>query len=101
MIVDDLDFLGSRFIPSEYDAPLIVDANRMLAGEIASQSFQAVPRRHGELAQADGVVDLYHFTPADLGYVLWNSLRDPPLFKNQLGEPAAETPDHCPSRITR
>src|SRR5215467_1418197 len=101
MIVDDLDFLRSRFIPSEYDAPLIVDPNRMLAGEIASQSFQPVPRRHGQIAQADGVVELYQFTPGDLGYVRWKSLRDPPLFENQLGEPAAEAPDHCPSCITR
>ena len=45
MIVQDLDFLRPLIAPPEYDPPLIVYSDRMLAGEIPSQGFQAVTRR--------------------------------------------------------
>ena len=41
MIVHDLDLLRSLIAPPEDDPPLVVDPDRMLAGEVAAQRFQS------------------------------------------------------------
>jgi hypothetical protein len=40
-----LDLLRPLIAPPEYDPPLIVYSDRMLASEVSSQSFQSVARR--------------------------------------------------------
>jgi hypothetical protein len=39
VIVDDFDILRSGFSPPEYDPPLIVDSDRVLAGQVAFESL--------------------------------------------------------------
>lgn len=92
---DDLDLLGSAFAPPEYDPPLIVDSDRMLAGEIASQSFQAVSWRSDKIAERGGVVELHQFAASDLGNVRREPLWNASLLEDQLSERATEASDHC------
>jgi hypothetical protein len=94
MIINDLDLLGAFIRPPEYDPPLIVYSYRVLAGEIASQGFQAVSRRGSEIAEHGGVVELYQFATSDPGNVGRKPLRNTSLLENQLGERPTEAPDH-------
>ncbi len=61
--------LGSAFAPPEYDPPLVIDSDRMLAGEITSQGFKAVSWRRGEIAEHRGVIELHKFAAGDFGDV--------------------------------
>jgi hypothetical protein len=94
MIINHFDVLGSLIGPPEDDPPLVVYSDRMLAGEIASQYFQTVPRRRCKIAEHGGVVQLHQFSASDLGDVgrkpLWNT----PLLENQRRESTAEASDH-------
>ena len=46
MIVHNLYIESITFLPSKTDAVLLVDANAVLPGTIAMQSFQMVTRRY-------------------------------------------------------
>jgi hypothetical protein len=56
VIVGDLYVLGTVAIgsPFETDAPLVVDANAVLAFPIALESLQRVARQRSEVEQAHG-----------------------------------------------
>jgi len=43
--VDDFHVFGTRVSPSEYDPPLIVDADRMLTREVTLKHFKPVAGR--------------------------------------------------------
>jgi hypothetical protein len=49
--VDDFDMMGSSFPPDETDAPLLIDADRMLACAIRFQSFQPIAGRRSQITQ--------------------------------------------------
>jgi len=51
VIVDDLDVERVAVIPAEADPPLIIDSDAMLTLPISREFFQAIPRRHFEVAQ--------------------------------------------------
>lgn len=51
MIIHDFDFAGMTFAPNKTNAPLVVDANAVLAFAIASKSFQAVARQRVQRSQ--------------------------------------------------
>jgi hypothetical protein len=96
MIIYDLDLLGPLFAPPEYDPPLIIDSDRIPAGKIASQRFQAISRRRGEIAEYGRVVELHQLAASYSGNVRRKSLWDASLLEDQLGERATETSDHRP-----
>jgi len=77
MIVCDLDLLRPAFAPPEYDPPLIVDSDRMLAGQIASQGFQSISGWRRKIAEGGGGIELHQFAAGDFGDVarksLWNA----------------------------
>jgi len=45
MVVDDLDIFGIAVAPHEADAPLSVDANRVLADAISFQRLELIAGR--------------------------------------------------------
>jgi len=51
MIIHDLDILGAAGTPHEADAPLVVDADRMLTKPISLQRFEPVARRRTQVVQ--------------------------------------------------
>lgn len=53
-VVDDLDDLGAGVSPYEADPPLLVDADAVLAGSIASQCFEPVVGRDPQVIEGLG-----------------------------------------------
>jgi hypothetical protein len=49
VIVGDLHLGRTRRVPSEAHAPLIVDADAVLAESVAPKSLQVVPRRYPQV----------------------------------------------------
>ena len=72
MIIDDLDFFRPLIAPPEYDPPLIVYSDRVLAGEVSPQSFQAVARRRHKITKHCGVVQLHQLSAGDLATSVGN-----------------------------
>lgn len=58
MVVHDGHLGGAVLRPSEDDPPLLVDADRMEAGQLAFQGLQAVAGRHGQIGELPGPVHL-------------------------------------------
>src|SRR5271168_4430607 len=61
VIVDEFDIPGAAAGPGEADAPLVVDADAVLAGAGAGELFQSVARRHAQVVDALGGVDENEF----------------------------------------
>jgi hypothetical protein len=58
MIVNDLNFMHVSLLPSEANAPLIVDSDRILAPATSLQGFQAEAGRF-EVVQRPNLVEKY------------------------------------------
>src|SRR4051794_17802072 len=56
VVVDDLDMIRTSWCPFEANAPLLVDANAVLAGAVAFQGFEPVVRWH-QIGQHLGIVE--------------------------------------------
>jgi hypothetical protein len=65
VIVDDLNIEAMTSTPYETNAPLIVDANRVLSLTIAAQSFQLVSRRRSQHTQLCRSVQLKQLSQSD------------------------------------
>jgi hypothetical protein len=52
-----LDIGGASFAPVETDAPLVVDADRILTPPLALQRLQAISRRRAQIAQCVRLID--------------------------------------------
>ncbi len=49
VVVDEPDLGGATIGPAEDDSPLVVDANRMVTPQIATERFKAVTRWHAKV----------------------------------------------------
>ena len=58
VVIDDLDIFGTATFPPEQKTPLIVDADSVIAREIASLGFQSVPRRNSQIRKFSSVVQV-------------------------------------------
>jgi hypothetical protein len=58
MVIHDLDMFCTLFLPTEADAPLIVDTNAVLAGTVAFESFKAISGRNPQIVQPAGNFEL-------------------------------------------
>jgi hypothetical protein len=70
VIVHDLNVVGVAVPPAEANAPLIVDANAMVASAIAFELFEPIVRWHAEILELLGGVDeaqLAEHDPVKLG----------------------------------
>src|SRR2546430_5958004 len=52
MVVNDLDLMGITLLPSEADAPLIVDPNTVLPSALPSKLLEPVPRRDTQIIES-------------------------------------------------
>jgi len=57
MVVDDLDLGRTLIGPHEADAPLIIDAHRMLSGPVALELLEMIARRKPEILTAASSAD--------------------------------------------
>jgi hypothetical protein len=67
MVIDDFDVLGAAVRPSEADAPLVVDANAVLALPVSPQGLQPVPRRNPQIAEATRDLELAKLATRHVG----------------------------------
>src|SRR5262245_19003431 len=57
VVIDDFDIGRTLLGPHETDAPLIVDADRMLAGAVSRERLEPVRRRCTQVVEVAGVVE--------------------------------------------
>ena len=62
MIINNLNLVGVRSLPSEADPPLIIDPDAVLPRSSAFQRFQSVARWHGHVPNGCGGMQLEQFT---------------------------------------
>jgi hypothetical protein len=58
VVIDDLDFMGAVCFPAEADAPLVIDADGVLAFPVALERFEAIAGRDGEVIKRGDSVNL-------------------------------------------
>jgi hypothetical protein len=75
VIVDDLDVERVAVIPVEADPPLIIDPDAMLTLPISREFFQAIPRRHFEVAQRISRVQQEELLQGRSVNILWELSR--------------------------
>jgi hypothetical protein len=95
VVIDYLDLFGVGTGPTEADAPLVVDPDRVLATAISFQRFQSVAGRQLEEGQFDGGIDqlqLDQRTLPDVTRKMAGAPGKPQLF----GIAVSETLDHAP-----
>ena len=93
MIVGDFHVLGVGARPAEAEAPLVVEADGVLAAAIAPQGLQPVARGHARKGQLDrGVEQLQFDQPArpERRWQAAGATGQPPLLSLAIGK----TPDH-------
>jgi hypothetical protein len=72
MIVDDFDVESISGAPSEANAPLIVDADRILLRAIAFQLLKPVTRNPTKFIKPDGGMDRNELLQRAALHVAWN-----------------------------
>ena len=72
MVIGDFHFACVICLPTENNAPLVVDTNGMVSGEISSQEFQTVSRRIAEVVEGFRRMDRYQLVIRTLLDFLWN-----------------------------
>jgi hypothetical protein len=63
MIIDYLYVAGFSRSPDKADPPLVIDANAVLAGTVAGEWFQAIPRRGSQVTQIIRIVEIEQLPP--------------------------------------
>ena len=66
MIVRNLDIKGVSVFPMKADSPLIIDADAVLSGSVALQSFQTVSGWYTQILQLHGIFQEPQFPPRNL-----------------------------------
>jgi hypothetical protein len=61
MVVNDRNLVGIAILPPEADAPLLVHADTVLAGAIAPELLQSIPRRDAEIVELLGRIHRHKF----------------------------------------
>lgn len=65
MVVHDLDAFGANRSPAKANAVLIVDPDAMLAGTIASERLEMVPRRNPQVVEPASDLELPELASSD------------------------------------
>ena len=65
VVINDFDIMRIALLPSKTDPPLIVDANAVLPHSITGELLESVTRRHAQVLQRGGRVELDQFSQRD------------------------------------
>ena len=98
VVIDDFDFVGSVCFPAEADAPLVIDADGVLAFPVALERFEAVAGRDGEVVEFGDGVNLGEF-PQGNALDVRRERPGFPVLEEDGGLPASEGADHQVSGI--
>ena len=92
MVIGNLYVVRAVVLPAEADAPLIVDADAVLALALPFQSFEAITRWGSQVPQRLGSLDHFQF-PARR-FLKRLIAPDLLIVQQPLGIPIAKAPDH-------
>ena len=98
VVVDEFDVGGAAGAPCEADAPLVVDADAVLACPVAGELLQPVVWRYAEVVDALGGVDENELVVCELAEFRAKSL-DVAALPDRLGVLVPERADH-PAIVT-
>jgi hypothetical protein len=73
MVINDFDLFRSCLRPSEADAELIIDPDRMLTGMVALERLKAIIGRCPKLVQDHGGVHHFKLASSDPNKIGWKS----------------------------
>lgn len=73
MTVDDLNLVGVAVPPAKADAPLLVHANTVQAGSIATELLQSLSRRNAEVTELLGRVHRHKYAQYRASEIRWIS----------------------------
>jgi hypothetical protein len=93
VVIDDFDFMGAVRFPAEADAPLIIDADGVLALPVALERFEAIAGRDGKVVECGDSVDLSEFPQGDALDVR-RERPGFPFLEEDSGLPASEGANH-------
>lgn len=93
MVVDEFDVGGPAGAPGEADAPLVVDADAVLAGSVAGQFLQSVTRRYPQVIDVLGRIDEDELVVRESAE-LRTELLDVSALPDRRGVLVAERADH-------
>ena len=97
MIIDDFYVKCIAIVPSETDAPALVDANAVSSRAISFQHLQSVPGRHAQVLQPSRRIQVQQLAPCDAfdrsEPLHW------PVMEQQLRFRTAEQTDHISSLL--
>ena len=94
VVIDDLDLLGVLAGPTEADAPLVIDADRVLATAIPLQGLQSITGRQPKESQLNRGIDQLQLNQRALPDVTRNAAGAPGE-PQLLGIAISETLDHA------
>jgi hypothetical protein len=93
MVIDDFHVVGVTVNPSKADAPLIVDADAVLAFSAALECFKTVGRRNSQILKREGIAEYAQFATGhrlNIGKQSPGRRSTPDLFRFLAGK----VPDH-------
>jgi hypothetical protein len=85
MIVNKLDVVSVPLAPDEADAPLLVDANRMLSAPVARKRLEPVSRRYAQVVKPRNRVEQKQLSNRALGDIPRYAFRRLPAAKSAVG----------------
>jgi hypothetical protein len=89
MVVYDFDFMGVLIDPTKADAPLVVDADAVLAAAVTLEGFQAVAGRETHDVESVGGIELEKLSSGralDIGWQVTRGGAGKELFGFGVGE---------------
>ena len=95
VVVDDLDVEGIGGAPDEADAPLIVDADAVLASTIALERLEPIAGRNAQVGEGVGRIEDDEFPKRDALKAGGQTTRAATL-KERFRVGVAEGADHAP-----
>src|ERR1044072_7368728 len=63
MVIYNFHIVRVRALPAETDAPLKITPNTILARPVAFQGFEPIARRHGQISNCGGRMQLQKLAP--------------------------------------
>ena len=101
MIIDDFHVIGTAVRPSETDAPLLVDADRVLAFPVSRQLLQPIARRRAQILHIGRRIHQNQQLLCPANKIDWKTLFTLPSATDGDSLPLKERiTTHLPNRIT-
>ena len=93
MVIDNLGIEHVAILPSEADAPLLVDADAVLARAVALECLELIRRGNHQIAQIRSAIEVLQLLACALLNLVVQALHKCP-FENRLRVFILEGPDH-------